>query len=298
MSKSKRLPDYVLRIATYAELAQYAAAFARAHLNLLFLFGHPGLGKSRCVREAIGGEVCWIEGNASPFGIYTAAYEHRDQPIVLDDVDGLYRDRNGVRLLKSLCQTEPLKRLSWNSNAVALQQRGIPRDFTTRSRVVIIANEWKSLNADVAALEDRGHLLHFDPDPLEVHRHAAGWFGDQEVFDWIGDRLHLVKQPSLRLYTLAAELKPAGLDWQAAVLSRCLTGAALEVARLKADARFATEEDRARAFVEAGHGCRATYFNHARKLRGTPAPRMRLQQASPLSWLAFLHGRHRRLGTG
>jgi GAF domain-containing protein len=36
--------------------------------------------------EAVGTEVCWLDGNASPFGIYTAAYAHRDQPIVLDDV--------------------------------------------------------------------------------------------------------------------------------------------------------------------------------------------------------------------
>ena len=33
-------------------------------------------------------------------------YRHRDQFVVIDDVDALYADRSGVRLLKCLCQTE------------------------------------------------------------------------------------------------------------------------------------------------------------------------------------------------
>jgi hypothetical protein len=36
------------------------------------------------------------------------------------------------------------------------------------SRVAIIANEWKLLNRNVSALHDRGHVLVFEPNPLEV----------------------------------------------------------------------------------------------------------------------------------
>jgi hypothetical protein len=57
-------------------------------------------------------EVCWIDGMATPLGIYMAAYEHCHQPIVLDDVDGLYKNQSGVRLLKALCQTDLEKSLS------------------------------------------------------------------------------------------------------------------------------------------------------------------------------------------
>jgi hypothetical protein len=45
-----------------------------------------------------------------------------------------------------------------------------------------------------------------------------------------------------------------------------LSGKALLVAQLKADPSYPTEESRAAAFVKQGGGCRATYFNHARKL--------------------------------
>jgi hypothetical protein len=185
MTKSRSLPEHALRVADYAGLEHYARAFAAGYLNLLILCGAPGLAKSQCVRRAVGDQVCWIEGNATAFGIYLQAYERRNQPLVLDDIDGLYRDRNGVRLLKALCQTDKLKSLSWQSDAQTLARRDIPRQFTTSSRVAIIANEWHSLNADVAALEDRSHLLFFEPATIEVHRQAAGWFWDQEVFDFV-----------------------------------------------------------------------------------------------------------------
>jgi hypothetical protein len=60
----------------------------------------------------------------------------------------------------------------------------------------------------------------------------------------------------------------------------------LLVAGLKADASFATEEDRALAFVAQGGGCRATYFNHARKLAPpVPLPTIALasEAAGPLA---------------
>lgn len=267
MAKSKSLPGHALRVRTYQELHQYARAFGEGHLNLLILCGPPGVGKSRCLRHVVGGHVCWIDGNASAFGIYQEAYLRRNQPIVLDDVDGLYRDRNGIRLLKTLCQTEIVKSLNWHTDASSLAQREIPRQFTTTSRVAFIANQWQSVNADVSALEDRGHFLVFEPSALEVHRQAATWFWDQEIFDYVANSLHLMQQPSFRSYMLAWELKKAGLDWRTGILGRCLTGTALAVARLKVDGSFPTEEDRVRAFVASGAGCRATYFNQAKKIQ-------------------------------
>ena len=282
MPKSYPLPDHALRITTYAQLQGYATAFAAKKLGLLFLLGRPGTGKSRAVSEAVGDDCCWICGNASPFGIYMSAYEHRNQLLILDDVDGLYRDRTGLRLLKSLCQSDPLKRVAWHTDAATLDRRGVPREFTTTSHVAIIANQRKSLSEDVAALEDRGHVIHFDPRPLEIHKQAASWYWDQEVFDFVAANLHLIEDHSLRTYFRTWELKSAGLDWRAAVLSSFLSGKALEVAKLRADPSFDSEEARARAFVQAGHGCRATYYSHAKRFSQTAkTPQFTLTATSP-----------------
>ena len=103
------------------------------------------------------------------------------------------------------------------------------------------------------------------------------WFWDQEVFDFVAQRLHLIGQPSLRHYVAAWELKRAGLDWRSLVLSRCLSGKLLLVAQLKANPAYTNEKARSQAFSAAGGGCRATYFNLARQLRTTTSvPSIRL----------------------
>ena len=63
------------------------------------------------------------------------------------------------------------------------------------------------------------------------------------------------------------------------VLSRCLSDKVLEVAKLKADPSFSSEEERVKEFVRRGHGCRATYFSHAQKLSPrTKVPRIRIDE--------------------
>jgi ParB-like chromosome segregation protein Spo0J len=128
------------------------------------------------------------------------------------------------------------------------------------------------LNAHVvAALEDRGHMIIFDPPPLEIHRQAAMWFHDKEVFDFISEHLHLITAHSLRTYLLARELKKAGMDWKRTILGRFLLGRLLLVAQLKADPELQSEVERVRAFREGCGGGRSTYFKYAKKLCATAA---------------------------
>jgi len=113
-----------IHVTTYADLEKIVQAFARGDLNLLILLGSHGLGKSRIVRHALPGPVCWLDSNVSIFGLYCQLWRHRHQPVVLDDLDGLYASRDGVRLLKCLTQSEPVKRVSWHSDAPTLARVG------------------------------------------------------------------------------------------------------------------------------------------------------------------------------
>ena len=139
--RRRRAPRKALRVTTYERLKEYLGAFARGHFHLLILVGSGGLAKSRSVRAVLDGKGCWIEGNATPFGMYVKLFRHRDEFVVIDDVDALYADRSGVRLLKCLCQTEEEKAVAWHSDARSLERQRIPREFTTKSRFVIISND-------------------------------------------------------------------------------------------------------------------------------------------------------------
>lgn len=266
---------YSISVRTYDELGQYIRAFAKGTMNLVILEGPPGVAKSQTARQALGqAKHCYLQGNATAFGMYQALYLHRDELVVIDDVDALYRDKASVRLLKCLCQTDREKTLAWHTAAVGkLQQAGLPREFQTTSRTLIIANDFKVLDANVEAVMDRGHHLVFHPSAEEVHQETAKWFTDKEVLDWFGAHLHLVAKPSMRHYVRAAELRAAGLDWLRVVMSDIASETTLLVARLKADASYVSEEERVAEFVARGGGCRATYFNHAKKLKPPKAAR-------------------------
>ncbi len=255
-------------LVTYAALEAYVKAFAAGHMNLLILVGPPGLSKSRTVRSVLRDTAAWIEGNATAFGMYLELFQSRDRFVVIDDVDSLYSDKNGIRLLKCLCQTEDHKLVAWHSASRTLEKAGVPREFATQSRVIIICNDWRTLNRNVAALQDRGHVLLFRPTAAEVHAKAQGWFQDQEILEWFSSNLHRIPNPSLRLYLRAAELRKAGMDW-----ANCLPVLPENmrkrlVKELMDDASYETVESRAQAFSAQGGGCRATYFNYLRQLRG------------------------------
>ena len=256
----------MLRLTTYERLGEYLGAFARGHFHLMILVGAGGLAKSRSVRGVLGDTACWIEGNATPFGMYAKLYRHRDQFVVIDDVDALYADRSGVRLLKCLCQTEEEKAVAWHSDARSLERQCIPREFTTKSRVVIIANDWQTLNKNVAALQDRGHVLLFQPSASEVHAQAGKWFDDEEIYGWFAVNLHRVREPSLRHYVRARELKAAGMDWTAVLAAEDENPRARLAAELLASPAYDSTRTRVKAFVQQGGGCRATFFNYRRKL--------------------------------
>jgi len=257
----------VLRLTTYERLGEYLSAFAKGHFHLMILVGAGGLAKSRSVRAVLGaGKACWIEGNATPFGMYAKLYRHRDEFVVIDDVDALYADRSGVRLLKCLCQTEEEKAVAWHSDARSLERQRIPREFTTKSRVVIISNDWQTLNKNVAALQDRGHVILFQPSASEVHAQAGKWFDDEEIYGWFASNLHRVREPSLRHYVRAKELKAAGMDWTEVLAAEDENPRARLAAELLGSAAYDSTAARVKAFVEQGGGCRATFFNYRRKL--------------------------------
>jgi hypothetical protein len=179
------LPREAIRLTTYAQLELYLSKFAAGELGLVLLIGRHGTGKSEGVKRALHAaersaandkavtacDVLYVEGHMQPYGLYKSLWENRDNPVVLDDLDKLYADANCVRLLKPLCNTERTKRVSWLTRLTL--NTDVP-PFTTTSSVILIANEWRTVNANVRALEDRAIILHFDPTNDEVHHQADG----------------------------------------------------------------------------------------------------------------------------
>lgn len=273
-----RPPDDAIVVGTYSELDRYLRKFAEGALDLVLLLGPPGIGKTEAVKGVLGIEpegtsrALYVEGHMQPFGLYQGLWLHRNRPVVLDDLDRLYAKPDCVRLLKPLCNARRLKRISWLSNAVACVPN-LPTEFTTESRVILIANEWRTLNANVRALEDRSIILWFAPSPMEIHRQTADWFDDPEVYAFVGAYLAHIPQLSMRYYDKGKRLKTAGfLDWKKSLLQMMLPERITAVvAGLQLDPRLTSDLQRVAQFVAETGLSRRTYFRLKKRLP-QPAP--------------------------
>jgi hypothetical protein len=277
------LPREVISLTTYAQLDLYLAKFAAGELGLVLLLGRHGTGKSESVKRALSfssslesnadptvPDVLYVEGHMQPFGLYRDLWDHRNQPVVLDDLDKLHADGGCVRLLKPLCNTERVRRVTWLSN-LTLNDSALPTSFVTTSSVILIANEWRTANPSVRALEDRAISLHFDPSKAEVHRRVREWFQDAEVYEFIEKVLPWITELSMRHYCKGSQLRRAGLpDWRNSLLQMVLPDPRLAcIVALRHEPALKSEQERVERFIVATGCSRATYFRMKARLVNT-----------------------------
>lgn len=291
MGKRERaavLPREVISVTTYSQLDLYLAKFCAGELGLVLLIGRHGTGKSEGVKRTLGmlsasdgtasmagSDPLYVEGHMQPYGLYRHLWEYRGHPIVLDDLDKLYADADCVRLLKPLCNTERTKRISWLTN-LTLSANDVPASFTTTSNVVLIANEWRTVNPNVQALEDRAIILHFAPSNAEIHRRVGAWFQDGEVYRFIARMIPWIASLSMRHYCKASQLRRAGLsDWRDSLIKMLFPDPRVACIVALQQQELVTERERADRFVETTGYSRATYFRMKAKLEKPESPQTR-----------------------
>ena len=162
----------------YAAYRDWVRSFcADGGLNLLIVIGPPGIAKSQIMKEMLPPNALYRSGATRTFQLYINVFQHRDQPVVIDDVDALFKDTASVNLLKCLGNTDAVKELFWGKRAKQLEEEGVPRRYRTTSRVCILANTLKAIEENLNAVLDRAFVIHFKPTVAEVHREVGKWLG-------------------------------------------------------------------------------------------------------------------------
>lgn len=156
-----------IKIETYEHLNFYVNMFKHGRQELLIIVSRAGLGKTCLVNEMLKDvEFARLDSHITPYEFYQTCLENRNKPIVIDDVDALLHDSKMISLIKQVTETNPVKRLSWHSQAN--EKNDLPSSFETTSKVIIIANTINSMARKVKPLLDRGYLLNFQPSLSEV----------------------------------------------------------------------------------------------------------------------------------
>ena len=135
-------------------------------------------------------------------------------------------------------------------------------------------------------------MLLFQPSASEVHAQAGKWFEDEEIYGWFASNLHRVREPSLRHYVRAKELKAAGMDWTEVLAAEEENPRARLVTEILASPAYDSTAARVKAFVEQGEGAGRPSSTTASSAMGAG---MRLGSAKDTT---SVQGRYRGGGVG
>lgn len=248
----------MIHMATYEELDKLIAAFGNDYLNMVVIVAGGGLGKSQNARDQLpDNEVVALGGHVTPLRLYELLYEGRNKKVVFDEIDGLLSNTQHVGLLKQLCETRKMKKITWMSkDKRALEIDGGLGHFYTSSRVLMLCNSIDIYNANVSALFSRALAVRFRPTAIEILDRMKTFASDCEIVAYLDQFHDCIQGFSLRTYGILEELKGAGMDWRKYALDESTPPPKiLEIANLLAN----DEPDVER--IRKYSGSRRDYYN-------------------------------------
>ena len=83
----------------------------------------------------------------------------------------------------------------------------------------IIANKWDGTDPDMAAVQDRSLPVAFFPSAETIHERVRElkWC-DVDIWEFVGENLHKIRQPSMREYANGMTYRKAGMNWREKLL--------------------------------------------------------------------------------
>ena len=230
-----------------------AALFGNA--RAVIVSGPAGLGKSFTVERAL---AEWdpdqinhtiVKGYVKPTGLLRLLYQFREpgQVIVFDDADTVFYDDTSLNLLKAVCDTTEMRRVSYMAESNMVDEDSgekIPRSFLFEGTILFITN------LDMDAMVDKGHKLaphlqalvsrsHYIDLAMKTRRdyivrikqviaegmlRQQGLTPDQEqqVLDYVVDNQDRLREVSLRIAVKIGNLVKMGGDWKRLANVTCL----------------------------------------------------------------------------
>lgn len=111
----------------------------------VLITGQSGIGKSYIVKSRLkmaglnpNEDYIQVSGHSSPFGLFKLLHDHRDEILVMDDVDSIFHQPSSVNVLKAALDSYATRYVSWCSDKADQQELESPFEFT--GRIIFISN--------------------------------------------------------------------------------------------------------------------------------------------------------------
>jgi hypothetical protein len=231
---------------TLDDLYEITRRLAAGAFTSLMVSGRAGTGKTFSVTKALKDEgliedddFIVVSGAVSVIMMYKKMYQYRNQVLVFDDCDAVFRDENGRNILKAALDTKKTRRISYlkKSGLVfdpkdfennpegefnAIENGLVPAYFDFAGRVVFISNLPKDKADPDGAIRSRSILIDVNPDDMTLMERIKILLPDLEPRDMplkdkeeIFEFMKRAKDVSMRTFVKAAGFKQAGLNnWE------------------------------------------------------------------------------------
>ena len=212
----------------FGMLDKLTKASLGANIRSLVVTGAPGVGKTYTVEQVLentpNAKFEIVKGGLSAVNLYKLGWRNRKagNVVVLDDADGIFLDEDALNILKALCDSSPIRRVSWLKESASLKEEDIPTSYDFHGSFIFISNLDFQKYVDMGgnkyvahfeALMSRSLYLDlrlFDRQAISLwinHIATAGkMFAKEEVsdelgteiLDWVADHRDDLRELSLR----------------------------------------------------------------------------------------------------
>jgi hypothetical protein len=216
----------------YLSLETYIEQMAKGKVRSLIVHGPPGVGKtysaSSFITKYSSQKNKSISGHMSLLSLYVELYRHRaiGQILILDDVDSVMNNLQGLNILKAAMDTRSVREISWESTSSLLPALGVPNSFQFDGGVILItnagfANGSKKHIGHLNALKDRSFCINLgDQDQETIFKYCCyavlqkGILSKYEltknqensIIEFIEQNMYSMHNLSLRSFVKCAEL--------------------------------------------------------------------------------------------
>ena len=110
----------------------------------VLITGLSGIGKSFIVRSRLeengfveGQDYLKISGHSTPMGLYTLLHDHRDQCLVFDDCDSIFKEESSVNILKAALDSYDVRTVCWQSTRLPDE---LDPSFEFKGQIIFVSN--------------------------------------------------------------------------------------------------------------------------------------------------------------
>lgn len=238
--ESKTEPEL---LPAHRKLTAYIDMVIKGDSNSLIVCGEPGTGKTRTVLKRMwannikpGKEFVKLSGKNTPAGLYTTLYQYNDKIIVFDDCDSVFKDKDGINLLKAALDTYDVRTISYKSSkGIKAGARGqlIPGTFEFTGKCIFVTN--LTFNDIDGALKSRAlvnEMLLTEADKIALMKHIITKIKPNIPLKYKEEALNEIvkankKNPKIKLNTRTL-LKAIAIraseypEWQEMVYDQCI----------------------------------------------------------------------------